>query len=1437
MKSKNKVLKGLTLLFFIVLSTLVVLASDPEFINIETGEIFQVPQDQMFELYVLVNDSDGPYPGPPGDYPLTISYALYEDNAKNFSAFILEALNDTAALINFTPENDDVIHNDTYAVYLIAEDNAAEITTIKVYFNVSNVNDAPSITESYPITTYVDVPENTTETFNQTTSDPDTAYGDSLRYEWWLNGTLTSENATYNLTTDFCDSDIYNVTLIAYDSENDTATREWIVNVTNVNRLPAYNTSPVIQNYTWSEDSNNTNLFNLSDYFYDLDSWECSAEPNNDTLTYSVTGNTNIEVIIENDTHNVSFYVQDDWFGVEEITFTVNDSHGTTDSSVITLNVTNINDPPVLKAIANESAWEFAHFRYQVNATDADVDVNPLGDSITYSENISSVLTNLTINSSTGVIDYTPSEGDEGTYMVNITATDEYGGQDSSIMNLTVYDNSRPGILPITNETANENSPYELIVYGVDPDDDSMNFTSDYTRFTVTSLNSTAANFSFTPTDSDVGDHIIVFTVYDIYGATNTTTMNLSIIDVNMPPVLDTISDQSIRQDKNLSLVVTASDADNDNMTFRTNSTLFAMETADAENGIGYINLTTNSSIIGNHSINVTVNDTHGLEDSQIFNLEIVPNSAPVIDPITTPQNTTTYVLYEIIVSAADSTTDTLTFTSNFTGFTRLEINDSAASFSYTFQSDETGLINITMVVNDDLDASTNTSFILNITHTNNAPTFVDGISNRTFVKGFQYSFIVIATDADNESLTFNTNTSFMNITLLNDTSANFTFHTELESIGNVSIFINVTDGFEVVTEHVLFTIRSNSPPVIDFYLPSDQNPVTAENDSIDFNQTSSDSDNSEIYYQWQLAKINETIKGWCLEYNATDQDTCEDNNRSIVCQWDSGASECSDNFSYFVYYTRATTQNWTFAPNWTEAGNYSVKLFVYDIYNGNTSHLWNLTVNDTNRLPYFGKKIYSTYADFSGGTIDSANISSDNKIMLDIDVNDYYPSGNYTSAVIDFDTDTYLSYGTIEWSAEQPGGTNITFKTRTSVSSVTGWSGWSNPYYDSGTQIESDEKQHMQYLINLTTTDTSMGVNVTRVTINYEIDNLTISGAAYWLDLDAFFTEDDEDNTLSYEVTGNTDIIITIVDISNSVTVTPSSGFTGTETIYFTASDNYGSVNSNNISITVQAIVGQPTVTVVSAGGGTSITETKIKKTETNITTPVAFELVVPGMVTIYKNMTMSVPISLKNNENFTLVGIGLNALSQVADMDLKLDEDYFDILKPDEEKQTMLSITPYKTYGSYEIIITASVESPRFEDTAKLFINSLEKGEWNETQLNTKVDFARDLLTTNPECLELNELIEEAQKAIQEGLYEKANSLLESTIEGCKYLISEKEALLEMAIKKTIIGKIFDIIMKYRALAIVAAGILVMGILVTGYIISKRATKKRTVLPPPAQ
>ena len=162
------------------------------------------------------------------------------------------------------------------------------------------------------------------------------------------------------------------------------------------------------------------------------------------------------------------------------ITVTDNGSGNLTDSETFTITVNDINTAPVLAAIGNRTVNEGATLSFTASATDADLP----GQTLTYSLDAASLALGMTINSSTGVFSWTPTESQGGlTPSVTITVTDNGTGNltDSETFTITVGEvNTAPVTTPVTLVAVAEDSgarvitQAELLANADDLDGDSL---------------------------------------------------------------------------------------------------------------------------------------------------------------------------------------------------------------------------------------------------------------------------------------------------------------------------------------------------------------------------------------------------------------------------------------------------------------------------------------------------------------------------------------------------------------------------------------------------------------------------------------------------------------------------------------------------------------------------------------------------------------------------------------------------------------------------------------------------------------------------------------------------------------------------------------------------------------------------------------------------
>ncbi|MBS3135934.1 hypothetical protein J4401_03160, partial [Candidatus Woesearchaeota archaeon] len=92
------------------------------------------------------------------------------------------------------------------------------------------------------------------------------------------------------------------------------------------------------------------------------------------------------------------------------------------------------------------------------------------------------------------------------------------------------------------------------------------------------------------------------------------------------------------------------------------------------------------------------------------------------------------------------------------------------------------------------------------------------------------------------------------------------------------------------------------------------------------------------------------------------------------------------------------------------------------------------------------------------------------------------------------------------------------------------------------------------------------------------------------------------------------------------------------------------------------------------------------------------------------------------------------------------------------------------------------------------KIVVKLVEIGiEGGRGNIVERIRFAQDLFKENPECLEFQELITEAEKALEKEEYEKATGYIEAAINACRDTITSLGGSMQMPSPKTDYFKVF--------------------------------------------
>jgi len=168
------------------------------------------------------------------------------------------------------------------------------------------------------------------------------------------------------------------------------------------------------------------------------------------------------------------------------------------------LNITAfINHAPTFDhSLKNQTVSDNHQLLYDINCSDQD------GDTLTYYDDTSL----FNISSSTGLIDWTPSQNQVGVYSINVTCSDGQVNTSGTFL-ITVNDvNNAPVLGSIGNQIVTEGELFTFDVNATDPDNDTLTYSANTTIFII---NNSTGIINFTPTIAQVGNYSINISVND----------------------------------------------------------------------------------------------------------------------------------------------------------------------------------------------------------------------------------------------------------------------------------------------------------------------------------------------------------------------------------------------------------------------------------------------------------------------------------------------------------------------------------------------------------------------------------------------------------------------------------------------------------------------------------------------------------------------------------------------------------------------------------------------------------------------------------------------------------------------------------------------------------------------------------------------------------
>ncbi len=958
---------------------------------------------------------------------------------------------------------------------------------------------------------------------------------------------------------------------------------------------------------------------------------------------------------------------------------------------------------------------------------------------------LSDTTANITFNTTGNM----PTNEHAGVHTITLNVTDSYGwnatrpATQASFQLEIFIANTPPEFTTNFSEIENMNwtqgNEFELFIHAIDIDEnDTLNFDiknpdneyacpvsqieSSVFPWSITTINDSASNGTgriFIP--SLTNDHVVCryvnITVEDQDGDIASQLVFFNITNINDPPVIHEMSVNGNISNQSTLLFFPYE--------YQVNATDPDQLTYDANN-TGILSYYTNNSLFPINEttglISVTPNNSSYIGNWSIL-ITVEDNGVPIL-------NDTRIMNLEIVENSAPELTlyqNNVNFSQNdeiILNFSGLEPDNQSMIASIQSQTGFSDSLYVVESVYNDYSGGDNYEFFrINLTQP------IARLANDQV--GFHSIKIMLEDDVGTSVEGFSTRT--LNFTILNENDAPFFDMSQNNESDNVTLGPAVVDK---QYERIIFATD------YDLFLPPE-----FANETLTFSYSNASTGLTDISF------VKLTDNSARIRFTPT-----EGGQQSIVLTvTDSEGASDEQNISFNVYQASLPPVITEIMPYFNETTGEVVNEFINaSLYPDNTITLYNVNVNTT--ITFDAIALVDNESD----------LGEDNNLTYS-----WYVDNDLESTIENAEPGTDSSFENL-FDLFSYGNRTVQLVIEDSLGSQSNWT-----WHLNISRIPIPPVYYNNTLENLTINRTTGILNYFSRRNNiqrfyYIYDDLNQDGIR-WLG-----SNPPEPTSLTYTVIPSSPCSIASFNVEGDDLYVIPSG-TGVCRVTFNATAPDGlSVSSNEIEIVIVGYDDAQTSPEPSpAGGTTTRTDTVVIPFEEQVDVPAPIKIVIPSSAIMYVNRTISVPVIITNTWEEDIRGVSLRAsMTDEEDAVFEFSNDFFPVMQPGENITAMLTVSNYRSPGPHELSIHAYVGDPPFNDTASILISGLEQTGASPEGVRVLVTFARDLMTDNLQCMELNELIDRAEMEFERQNYEEARRILESAINACRYLIGDDEA-----------------------------------------------------------
>ncbi|WMO16971.1 tandem-95 repeat protein [Vibrio alginolyticus] len=1059
--------------------------------------------------------------------------------------------------VTYTP-NDNYHGADSFT-YIVTSGGVSESTTVNV--DVTPVNDAPVAKDDTAVTD-----EDTSVTIDVLPNDTDID-GDTLSID---SASVPSEQGTVEIVDGklvFTPAENFHGDAeITYTVTDGSLTDQATVNVT----VNAVNDTPVVESniadQTLAEDFTPYTI-NLNTAFSDVDNVDGD-------LTFSVSGNSNIQVAIVNGI--ATFTPTADWNGSEALTFTATDPGGESVSQTVNFAVAPVADivadkatvvedtPTIIKVLGNDT------FEGDDKVVSLDSNHGPANGTVSVNPD--------------GSVTYTPNDNFHGTDSFTYIVTSG-GVSESTTVNVDVTPVNDAPVAKDDTAVTDEDTPVTIDVLpnDTDIDGDKLSIESASVPEAQGTVEIVDGKLVFTPAENFNGDAEITYTVTD--GAlTDQATVNVTVNAVNDTPVVESsIADQTLAEDftpYSIDLNTAFSDVDNvdGDLTFGVsgNSNIQVA----IVNGIATFTPTADWN--GSEALTFTATDPSGESVSQTVNFTVAPVADIVADKATVVEDTPTIikVLGNDTFEGDDKVVSLDTNNGPANGTVSVNLD---GSVTYTPNDNYHGTDSFTYIVTSG-GVSESTTVNVDVTPVNDAPVAKDDTAITDEDTPVTIDVLPNDTDIDGDTLSIQSASVPSDQGTVEIVDGKLVFTPAENFHGDAEITYTVTDGALTDQATVNVTVNAvNDTPVVessiaDQTLAEDFTPY-----SIDLNTAFSDVDNVDGELTFSVSGNSNVLVS--IENGIATISPTADWNGSEALTF-TATDPSGESVSQTVNFTVAPVAD-IVADNATvvEDTPTIIKVLGNDTFEGDDKVVSldtnNGPANGTVSVNPDGSVTYTPNDNFHGADrftyiVTSGGVSESTTVNVDVTPVNDAPVAKDDAATTQEDTAVTIDV--------LPNDTDIDGDTLSIQSASVPETQGTVEIVDGKLVFTPAENFHGDAEITYTVTDGSLTDQATvNVTVNAVNDAPVVESSIadqalaedftpYSIDLNTAFSDvDNVDGDLSFSVSGNSNIQVAIVN--GIATFTPTADWNGSEALTFTATDPSGESVSQTVNFTVAPV------------------------------------------------------------------------------------------------------------------------------------------------------------------------------------------------------------------------------------------------------------------------